>query len=400
MVKLLPWPSAIFPRPAAEPPPRYVSLIDLGFDTVKVAVAQLDGEQVTVLGHSLVPANGRDVAGGRAQAAALAGSINTALQEAEDATEALTGRKIVPDHALFTLPGRTLVGKLFTVTQRRKSAIEPIAPKELDALWDRALRLTKQQLFTLPGVMADWSPQTATLADLRLDNQRVNEPVGLRGRTLALSVYGAACHPAMIRGIEQLAGKLEVEIYRLVPAPQSLAVIVPAKDALVFDVGAAGTDCMFIRHDALITAGRVPLGGVFFTRAMSQAFKCSYEDAEALKIAFAADALSEGDVKLVRRSLAQPLKEWATALADVISRMLVLDPDGELPGMFYFCGGGSVLPGLKTGLLYNLKENNFRFERAPEFFRLGETPLKYYRHEPTGFKGILFAQALSLARTI
>ena len=388
------------PRPDAPSPPRHLSLLDVGTDTVKVAVVQVDEGRVTVLGHSLAPTGGRDVTGGRAQAAALASVVNTALQEAEDVTEARAGRKIVPDDALFLLPERALRGACFTVKQQRAQPAEPITRKELDALWERLLRLARQKLPALPGVGADWVPQTVTPAGLWLDGHLVNDPPGLQGRSLSLSAYGTICRPAILRGLQQLADRLEVNIYRLVPASQALATIVPARDALALNVGANGTDICLIRRDALIAARHISLGGAFFTQAMSRAFRCTPADAEALKVAFASQALSEGDVELVRRSLQQPLRRWGGAAADAIGAMLGVEAETVLPGSLYFVGGSALLPGLQDALLAALKEAGFAFERSPETGNLGQSALPGFRNEPSGFRGLLFAPVLSLARTV
>lgn len=82
------------PRPPDAPPrPRYLSLLDLGLDTVKAVVVEMPSSgSIRVLGHSLAEAHGKDIAGGRAQAAELADVTNHALQEAEDATEISIGR--------------------------------------------------------------------------------------------------------------------------------------------------------------------------------------------------------------------------------------------------------------------------------------------------------------------
>jgi len=387
-------------RAADRPTPGYFSLIDLGADTVKIVVVQVQDEQVTVLGHSLASAQGCDIAGGRAQGAKLADAVNSALQDAEDATEAIAGRKIVPDHALFLLPDRSQLGKLFTVKQQRDNRRQPVTQAELNALWERAFRLARQGLFELPDVGADWLPQTVTFAGLWLDGRLVNDPLGMFGRELTLSVYGTICQPAIARALEKLAERLELEIYRLVPASQALAGITPVKNALVFDVGAEGSNCSLIRHDALTAVGRVSQGGNFFNRAMCRSFKCNFDDAESLKVAYTSQALSELDDSLVRRSLHRPLNEWAEAMTEAVGQMLNAAGETQLPCQLYFVGGSAILPGLQDRLLNVLKESDYAFKRAPEITLLGEAPLNGYAHNPTGFRGILFAPVLSLAKTI
>ena len=135
---------------------------------------------------------------------------------------------------MFILPGRTLAGKLFTVKQRRSDPAQTINRQEIDALWERATRLAQQGLPALPEVSADWIPQTISPAGLWLNDRLVNDLIGLQGQTISLAVYGVICQPAIIRGLEQLAERLELSIYRLVPACQALTAVVPAPNGAGF----------------------------------------------------------------------------------------------------------------------------------------------------------------------
>jgi cell division ATPase FtsA len=385
-------------RGTSSPKPKYFSLIDLGSDTIKVAVVEVGAGRVAVLGHSLATTQGRNVAGGRAEAAALAATVNGALKEAEDASAAIAGQKVVPDHALFILPGRTLAGKLFTVKQRRPDPAQAIGQREVEALWERATRLAQQGLPALPEVNADWIPQTISPAGLWLNNRLVNDLIGLQGQTISLAVYGVICQPAIVRGLEQLAERLELTIYRMVPACQALTAVIPAREALVFDIGWGGTDCYLIRHDALVAAGHAFMGGDFFTRALAKVFKHNVADAEALKLAYSSSGvLSDKDKALVERGLRAAYRRWAGLVIETINHFEIGD---MLPGQIYFAGGSVLLPGLQIFLLERLKAAGFTFDRAPDLTNLGDSPLPGYSHAPTAFRGMLFAPVLSLAKVV
>ena len=366
---------------------------------MKAAVVDMSSPQnIRVLGHSLAETYGRDIAGGRAQAAELADATNRALQEAEDATEAAIGRKIVPDDAVFLLPSRALAGTTVTVSRRRPPRSDAISAAELDALWEKAVQKTQHTLESLPDTGADWVIQNITQTELRLDGKLVSDPVGLRGRNLSLGAYGVTCHPATIRGIEQLAERLDLNIHQLVPIPQSLAALVPGGDALLLDVGAGGTDCLYVRHGALIDTRRVLFGGNFFSRHLSNRFKCDLADAEALKIAFGSNSLVENDVRLVRRGLEEALWRWATETVSAINQLLPAVDFPQLPPHLYFTGGSAILPGLKNMLLYALKDAGRTFEHPPQIVNLGEHALADFRGDPGGLRGVLFAPVLSAAK--
>lgn len=388
------------PRPDETPlRPRFLSLIDLGLDSVKVAVVDVSSPQeIRVLGHSLVETHGRDIAAGRASAATLTETTNHALQEAEDATEAAIGRKVVPDDAVFLIPERALAGQTVTISKRRPPRSGAIRSEELDALWEQTAGHARKTLATLPDVTAEWTAHTVTQGELRLDGRLVSEPVGLNGRELTLSVYGSVCHPATIRGIEQLAKRLELNIAGVAPTAQSLATLVSVADALVLHVSASGTDCLRIQNDALIGAQAVPFGGEFFSRQLSEIFKCTLVDAEALKIAFGTNGLSVDDADLVRRALTHPLRRWAEDVVGAVDALFPPEESAVLSGNLVFTGGSAGLPGLKNMLLYTLKGAGRKFDRSVEIVNLGDTALGGYRNHPTGFRGMIFAPVLSSAK--
>ncbi|MEM7028276.1 MAG: hypothetical protein AAF629_01695 [Chloroflexota bacterium] len=384
--------------PVQPPISEYFSLIDLGADTIKVAVVGSEDGQVTVLGHSLTLSQGRDIAGGRAEAAALAAIVNGALKEAEDATEDVVGHKIVPDNVLFALPAKTVAGKRFTLRQPRSKPNDPITLRELDLLWERVMRLSRQQLPELPNVGRDWIPHTVVLTEIRLDDRLVDDPVGLSAKTITLSVYGVICQPGIMRALDQLAERLEVHIHSMVATSQAIATIVPQREALVLDIGWSGTTCYLIRDQVLIASDRNFLGGHFFTRSLAQTFKHDNEAAEALKLAYAsADVLSAADTDLVTQGLQTPLKRWADLVTEIIVDM---NGDAQVPGHLYFTGGGAVLPGLKAQLRQTIEQSALTFDRSPVLENLGETQLSGFRRAPTAFRGILFASMLSMAHTI
>ncbi len=380
------------------PQPTHFSLIDIGTDTIKTAVVRTEENNITVLGHSLGNADGKQTDGGRTHTAALADAINTTLLEAENATEEILGYKIIPDHAIFLLSAHALASDTLTVTQYRKYPHRPVMQKELDALWQSATEKAITDLQNLPNVTTDWIPQTLNQAELRLDGHFVNDPIGLNGKKLSLSAVGFSSHPALIRGIERIAEKLKLEIFRLIPSPQAIAQILPAKDALIFDVGANGTTCLRVQKDALTSVQYNSFGGNFFTRNLEKRFNATFADAEALKIAFGADALSAGDVNLVRQALIEPLQRWAEETLSNIYHLFQDHPAPQLPASLYFVGGSAGLPGLKNMLLYTLENSTCTFRRSPEIVNLGENGFNGYHNSPDGFRGRLFAPVLGAAK--
>ena len=185
---------------------------------------------------------------------------------------------------------------------------------------------------------------------------------------------------------EAVAKRLDLALVDVVASPQSMASVVPQREAILLDVGAGGTSLHLIQHNALVATSWWPQGGAFFTQGLARTFRATLEEAEALKRAYADGALSERDHDLVARSLLKPVTKWREALSVRLGRMvkeeaaclpgdspLNAKPAGSLPGRIYLTGGGSLLPDLAAALSPLETTSALSFRRSLEIEALGPT---------------------------
>lgn len=369
---------------SADVRPSHFSLVDFGADTVKAVVVRREKAGVRVLGYGLASAAGRDLSGGRADVAALAAIADEALVAAEDQTETAGQGKVVPDDVLFCIPARLTRGECFAVRQTRPDPTVPIAARELKTAWERVERLARERLPLLGDDSVTWKPLALTPGAVTVDGHHVTDPAGLKGRELTLSAFGMAVWPSVLRAAEAVSERLELALVNVVATPQSLASIVPLREAILINVGARGTSLNLIQHDALVATFWWPQGGDFFTRSLSQAFRCSTEEGEALKRTYADHALSPEDEDLVTRSLLRPVAAWLETLIAGLRQMVMVEParrpvdmpldsnrDGSLPGRIYLTGGGSLLPDLSRALISLESTASLDFRRSLEIESLG-----------------------------
>lgn len=378
-------------RQKKAPQPASFSLVDIGRDTVKALVVLVvpGTHEPQIVGYGVAETGGHDVAGGRLQAAAVTQSVNQALIQAEDRSEAALGQKIVPDDVIFALPGRAARGELITVRQTRPEAATPIKAKEINRLNGRAERLARQKLAQLPVEHGQWQALAVTDAGLRLDDHMVLDGVGLTGQVLTFSVFGVAGQAGVLRALDLLANRLDLLIANVVSSWHALAAGVPYAEAVVLDVGFSGTDICLIRDDALVAAEWFPLGGDFFTQALAQAAEISAGRAEEIKHAWADALLEPQEVEQVEAWLESALYRWYKMVLNVLARFSAGQP---LPWKLYLSGGGSLLPGVERFL----RADPSPFQRAPEVARLRVQPQFKVRDLTDGLDVDLFALALSL----
>jgi cell division protein FtsA len=270
------------------------------------------------------------------------------------------------------------------VRQTRSDPKAPIAAREIKTAWERAERLAREQLALLGEKDGNWKPLAITPGAMTVDGHQVTDPVGLKGKELSLSVFGMAVRPPALRGAKAIAERLDLALVDVVASPQSLASVVPQREAILLDIGAQGTSLHLIQHDARVATAWWPQGGAFFTLGLARAFRATMEEAEALKRAYSDGALSERDHGLVAGSLHKPVAEWREALSVRLGRMaqqeagcrpgdspLNSKPAGSLPGRIYLTGGGSLLPDLKTALSRLETTPALSFRRSLEIEALG-----------------------------
>ena len=246
--------------------------------------------------------------------------------------------------------------------------------------------LARERLPTLGDDRITWRPLAVSPGVITVDGHQVTDPVGLKGEELSLTAFGIAVWPSALRATEAMAKRLELALVNIVAAPQSLAGIVPHREAILLDVGAQGTGLHLIQHDTLVSTAWWPQGGEFFTHSMAQVFQCSTQEAEALKRAYADHALSEPDNRLVAQSLVKPVDVWLETLIVRLRRMMAQAPARRpldsppdyyrvdvLPGRVYLTGGGSLLPDLSPSMrsLEAIPALNFR--RSLEIELLGRS---------------------------
>jgi len=364
--------------------PRHFSLIDFGADTVKAVVVRREKRGVRVLGYGFAAAEGRGLSSRRADVAALAATAEEALVAAEDSTADNGQGKVVPDEAIFCLPARLTRGECFSVQQTRPDPATPITARELKSAWERVERLSRERL-ALPGEdQTAWKPLAIAPCIPVVDGHHVTDPVGLKGREISISAFGVAVLPSALRAAEGVAERLDLRLINTVAAPQALASIAPQRDAILIDVGVQGTSLHLIHHDALVSTCWWAQGGEFFTESMAWTFRCSSQEAEALKRAYAHQALSAQDSALVARSLADPVAIWMEGLVARLRQMSAAEANHRpahtpmssngteaLPGRIYLSGGGSLLPDLSQALRSLEMATSLSFRRSLEIEPLG-----------------------------
>jgi len=365
--------------------PSFHSVIDLGTEYVKALVVEVKEGRAIIIGQGMALHKGSYASGGAiSDLEAVTAICDQALRQAEDMTEEVYGRKVVPDQVVMGVPSPLIRGAAYTVKQQRSSPKRPVSQRELTQLLQRVQRLALQQL-SQEFASKELALVDSSIAEIAIAGHRVTDPVGFRGEDLAVTVFNALALRESLDGLRDIAEGLELELPLLVPESQVVASFLKGSEVIGLDVGGRETEIFWSRNGGLLASRTVPLGGRAVSQRLAEVLHLSLQEAEALKLSYSRDQISETIPAAVGEVLGGAVGTW---LAEVERHLMVLAGEGSLPHCIYLWGGGSELPELVEAVKTFPWMRELLFARCPEVEVLN----------PERVPGLLDRTGLSLGR--
>lgn len=320
--------------------PTHYSVLDLGTSAVKALVVELNGAGVSILGRGRAP-HGSGMGGGGTvgNLDALAAACEYALIQAEDATEASAGRKIVPDASLIAVPAAWVRGAMGTGSVWRTHLEQGITAAECAEAAVRAGRHSLRYLGREPGA-GEWMLLDAVLASFRVDGRYVTDPLGFRGQALEATAFTVMAPGRLLDALRGVADALRLDSFKLVAEPLVLSAALP-DSGLLIDMGAHVTNLILARYGAPVRFAALPMGGTALEKALASAWEFTPGRAREALRAYGAGRLPEEQHVAVREVLEEPLRVW---MAGVIECLRSWGGVGQpCAPEVYVCGGASAL---------------------------------------------------------
>jgi cell division ATPase FtsA len=365
--------------------PSFRSVVDLGTEYVKALVVEVEEDRAIIIGQGIARHKGSYASDGViGDLETVTATCDQALRQAEDMTEKVYGRKVVPDQVVMGVPSLLVRGAAYTVKQQRSSPRRPVSQRELTQLLQRVQRLALQQLSqefaSNELVLVDHS-----IAEIAIDGHGVTDPVGFRGENLAVTIFNALALREGLDGLRSIAQGLELEPPLLVPESQVVAFFLRGSEVIGLDVGGRGTEIVWTRNGGLLASRTMPLGGRAVSQRLAEGLRLSLQGAETLKLSYSHSQISETTRAAVGEVLSRAVGTW---LAEVERKLMALAAGGNLPHCIYLWGGGSELPELVEAVKTFPWMRELLFARCPEVEVLN----------PERVPGLLDRTGLSLGR--
>jgi cell division ATPase FtsA len=342
-------------------------------------------DRAVVIGQGIARHKGSYASGGAiGDLEAVTAICDQALRQAEDMTEEVYGRKVVPDQAVMGIPGLLARGAAYTVKQQRSSPRRPVSQRELTQLLQRVQRLALQQL-SQEFASQQLALVDSAFAEIAIDGHRVTDPVGFRGENLAVTVFNALALREGLEGLRHIAEGLELEPPLLVAESQVVASFLKGSEVIGLDVGGRGTEIFWTRNGGLLASRTMPLGGRAVSQRLAEGLRLSLQEAESLKLSYSHSQINEKTPASFDEVLSGAVMVW---LAEVERHLMVLAGGRDLPHCIYLWGGGSELAELVEAARTFPWMRELPFARCPEVEVLN----------PERVPGLLDRTGLSLGR--
>ncbi|MFH1749680.1 MAG: cell division FtsA domain-containing protein [bacterium] len=355
---------------------KYGISLDIGTEFVKVLVFEIKDDKVEILGVGRERQKLTDMQAGTVTD--INGVIDNCAK-ALKAAEEMAG--VQANQAVVGIAGELVKGKTTTVHYKRSQAKSKINHAELklivDKVQERAFSRAREALAEETGHdEIDVKLVNAAVVDVRIDGQRVSNPLGFQGKDVSIGIFNAFAPIVQLGAVQTIVEELNLNLLTIAAEPYAVAKAVALEDsqefsAIFIDIGGGTTDVAVVRNGGLEGTKMFGFGGRTFTKRLSDVLNVSFNNAEEIKLSYAKNILDDKSYRLVNEALDSDCKVWLAgvelSLGEFISSTASADAGNEpFPSKVLLCGGGSALPDIKKVLLEDKWYERMPFIRKPE----------------------------------
>lgn len=343
--------------------------LDVGTSYVKAVVFVVRKNQVHILGY------------GRAaqQSEAMKGAMIINLQQVIESCDLAVGEAVreleeeLPRRAIVGIAGELVKGVTIMANYDRDNPDEKINEHEIEKVVgrvrERAFADVRSEIAEETGLLEEQIQEISSVVnDSFIDGFRVTNPLGFQGKEINFRVFSTFAPSIHLTSLKSIAQSLGLEILEVIVEPYAItrAYEGAAKDdfnAIFVDVGGGTTDVALVTKGGIMGTKMFAFGGNVFTKRLEVNFDLKYKDAEDLKLQYSDRALSEKKSDEVKKLLEQDAMVWADGVELSLKEFEDVD---TYPSKFLLCGGGTLLPEIKSSLAEHPWLQVLRFRKFPE----------------------------------
>ncbi len=330
----------------------YFISLDIGTEFVKALICEIVEDKAVVLGVGRQRQKLGDMqAGAVTDITGVIENCEIALARAEE----MAG--VMPEQVVMGIAGELVKGATTTVHYERARPDSKIDLAELKNIvhkvqW-KAFDQVRQQLAWETGHNEiDVKLVNAAIVDVRIDGYRVTNPVGFQGKDVTIGIFNAFAPLVHLTALQAIPEELGLDLLSIAAEPYAVARCMGIEDqaefsAVFVDIGGGTTDVAVVNNGGLVGTKMFALGGRSFTKRLASTLNVPFEEAERIKLGYAASGLDAPSMKVVREAMEGDAAVWLSGVELTLAEFGNLD---ILPSRVLLCGGGSALPEIRKQL--------------------------------------------------
>ena len=330
--------------------------LDIGTETIKSILFTMNDYGVTVNKVSRIQQQQHAMRSG------IITNLDTVLENCKlSINELLTNLKPeeFPRYVMMGIAGEYVQGVSIVVNYEREQHFEKeVTQKEQEKIIKEVksqIAVTgKDDLSLRTGLKNDdIEILHITPTGMEIGGMPVNSLVGYKGRNVKLNFYASFAPRTYTEALRKVASSLNFEVLGIVSQPFAVARAHSGGrntnfSAIFLDVGGGTTDVAIVKNGNVADTQMFAFGGRVFTKELARLTGSDFRHAELRKIKYSQKELPKEVMRQVQKTMYTTATLWMRTLKAALESC---EDVGPLPTQIYLCGGGSLLPDIKSALM-------------------------------------------------
>lgn len=350
--------------------------VDIGTENLKVALCTQEKGEVDIIGYSNL----------KQQFSSMRSAFIVNVDQVISNIDIATGNCIamakktvpyefsLPTEMVIGIAGELVLGSSVQVEIERDNPDSVITQREFNDLAEQVMS------DTFPAVAEQLAEEVcldsvvlehvnSTITNIKIDGVIVQDPVGHKALNIEINIFISFAPRVHLEILEKIAKQFKMRAHKPIVEPYAIAnslEVTTGKtgSAVIVDIGGGTTDVAVVSGGDFLGAKMYSIGGRVFTEAISKHFKLDLEEAEKLKINYSSDKLPDTKKAEVASVINEVVRIWADGL---LITLQTIQEGKEIPPVFYFCGGGSLLPEIQDIVMSYPWQSKLNIKKHPKF---------------------------------
>ncbi len=330
--------------------------LDIGTEVLKSVRFTMDAYGVNI--HKISRIQQQE----HAMKAGIIRNLDTVLENCRLSINELTdglAPEEMPKKIVMGIAGEYIQGVSIVVNYKREENFEKeVTEKEQDGI----LRKIKNQIseegeqslaLRIGLTSEDIDILHITATGMEIGGMPVQSLVGYTGKDVRINLYASFGPKTYVNALKKVASSLNMDLVGIVAQPFAVARAYSGSSnqdfsGIFIDIGGGTTDIAIVENGNVLQTQMFALGGRVFSKEIAKNLELDLRYAEQRKIKYSNGELSKELSEKVKKAIIPIANLWMKTLKVAFENCDDID---TFPSHIYLCGGGALLPEIKSAML-------------------------------------------------